>query len=159
MPTTISAHHGWDEVEGSVRRWASSVVITETVAPNGLEEGGAGASQSGPRNILAAFGRVGDGDLEEGVPERETKSTHVRPVHQSGIGLFGFRPEFQTLQLTAEFVAKLVVALGPCARIAEAEGRMFAFRVIPTSGVPSSSSTVAARSSFRIQRKSQTEAS
>ena len=61
--------------------------------------------------------------------------------------------------MTAEFVAKLVVALGPCARIAEAEGRMFAFRVIPTSGVPSASSTVAARSSFQSQRKSELEAS
>ena len=83
----------------------------------------------------------------------------VRPVHQSRIGLFSFRPESQPLQLASELIAKLVVALGPCARIAEAEGRMFAFRIIPTSGVPSTASTVAARSSFRIQGKSQPEAS
>ena len=140
-------------------RRAACIVSTETDAPDSLDEGRAGCIQSAPRDITSAFGRVGDGDLEEGVPERETKSTHVRPVHQSRIGLFGFRPESEPLQLTAEFVAKLVVALGPGARIAEAEGRMFAFRIIPTSGVPSTSSTVAARSSFRIQGKSQSEAS
>ena len=159
VPTTISAHHGWDEVEGSVRRWASSVVVTETVAPNGFEEGGAGASQSGPRNILAAFGRVGDGDLEEGVPEREAEGANVRSVRKARIRLFGCRPKSKPLQLTAKLIAKLVVSLSPRTRVAEARGSMFTFRVIPTSGMPSAATTVAARSPLRVQGESQPKAS
>ena len=69
MPTTISAHHGRDQVEGGVWRRATTVIGTEAVAPNGFQEGGAAGSQSGPRDIHPAVGRVGDGDLEEGVPE------------------------------------------------------------------------------------------
>ena len=152
MPTTIRAHHGWDQVEGSVRWRATCVIVTEAVALNGFEEGGAGASQSGPRDIRTAVGRVGDGDLEEGVPERETEGPNVRSVRKSRIRLFGCRPKSQPLQLTAELIAKLVVTLGPRARIAGARGSMFTFGVIPTSGVPSASTTVAAWSPLRIQR-------
>ena len=150
MPTTISAHHGRDQVEGGVGRRATTVIGTEAVAPNGFQEGGAAGSQSGPRDIHPAFGRVGDGDLEEGVPERETERANVRSVHKSRIRLFSFRPEAQPPQLASELIAKLVVSLGPRARIAEARGGMFTFRVIPTSGVPSASTIVSAWSALRV---------
>ena len=61
-------------------------------------------------------------------------------------------PKIQPLQLTAQLIAKLVVAQGSRARIAEATGGMFTFRVIPTSGVPSAATAVAAWSPLRIQR-------
>ena len=159
VPTTTSAHHGRDQVEGGVLRRAASVICTETVTPNSLEEGGAGGSQSGPRDILAAFGRVGDGDLEEGVPGREAEGANVRSVRKARIRLFGCRPKSKPLQLTAKLIAKLVVSLSPRARVAEARGGMFPFRVIPTSGMPSAATTVAARSPLRVKGESQPEAS
>ena len=63
------------------------------------------------------------------------------------------------LQLTAKLIAKLVVSLSPRARVAEARGSMFTFRVIPTSGMPSAATTVAARPPLRVQGESQPEAS
>ena len=157
--TPISAHDCRDQVEGGVLRRASSVICTETAAPNGLEIGRAGISQGTPWDVAAAVGRVGDVDLEESVPEGETEGANIRPVCEAGIRLFSFCPKSQPVQLPANFIAELVVALRPRARIPQARMCVFTFRVIPTSGVPSTSSTVAARSSFRIQGKSQPEAS
>ena len=159
MPTTISAHHRRDQVEGGVLRRAACIVSTETDAPDSLDEGGAGCVQSAPRDITSAFGRVGDGDLEEGVPEREAEGANVRSVRKARIRLFGCRPKSKPLQLTAKLIAKLVVSLSPRARVAEARGSMFTFRVIPTSGMPSAATTVAARPPLRVQGESQPEAS
>ena len=94
----------------------------------------------------------GDLELEEGIPEREAKGVNFQPMRESRIRLFSFRPEAQPPQLASELIAKLVVSLGPRARIAEARGGMFTFRVIPASGLPSAATAVAAWSALRIQR-------
>ena len=100
---------------------------------------------------------MGDGDLEEGVPEREAEGANVRSVRKARIRLFGCRPKSKPLQLTAELIAKLVVSLSTRARVAEARGSMFTFGIIPPSGVPSASTTVAAWSPLRIQGETQAE--
>ena len=78
VPAPVSAHHGRDEVEGGGGRRSTSVIVTEPVAPDCLDEGGVGGAQVVPWKVRTAVGRVSDVCLEEGVAEREAKGANVR---------------------------------------------------------------------------------